>query len=48
MPIRLKKAHENLDTTVLNLLGIAAKATDAQILAALFALYSEMQTQPQL
>jgi hypothetical protein len=48
MPIKLKKAHETLDATVLSLLGINTKASNSQILASLFVLYSELQARPLL
>ena len=45
MPKDLSKAHENLDKLVLQILGIDTHATESQILASLFALYSDLQAQ---
>jgi hypothetical protein len=45
MPKNLRKVHENLDTMVLQFMGIDSKAGEAQILSSLFSLYTEMQTQ---
>jgi len=45
MPKDLSKAHENLDKLVLQILGIDTHATESQILASLFALYNDWQTQ---
>ena len=45
MPKDLSKAHENLDKLVLQILGIDTHATESQILASLFALYCDLQTQ---
>jgi hypothetical protein len=44
MPVNLMKAHENLDSTVLKFLGIDTKASDAQILAALFDAYNDLSS----
>jgi hypothetical protein len=48
MPKDLRKAHEYLDAMVLQFMGIDSHAGEAQILASLFALYTEMQSQPLL
>ena len=45
MPNDLRKAHEYLDAKVLQFMGIDSHAGEAQILASLFALYTEMQSQ---
>jgi hypothetical protein len=45
MPMNLKKAHENLDLLVLELLGIDPSASESQILGSLFTLYVETQAQ---
>jgi hypothetical protein len=45
MPQELRKAHEYLDAIVLKFMGIDSHAGEAQILASLFALYSDLQTQ---
>jgi hypothetical protein len=44
MPVKLMKAHENLDSTVLKFLGIDKKASDAQILAALLDAYNDLSS----
>ena len=44
MPVKLMKAHENLDSTVLKFLGIDTKSSDAQILAALFDAYNDLSS----
>jgi hypothetical protein len=41
MPPNLRKAHDNLDATVLRTFGLAAISTDDEILAALFQRYEE-------
>jgi hypothetical protein len=45
MPKDLRKAHENLDELVLQIMGIDLHAADSEILASLFTLYSDMQAQ---
>lgn len=46
MPKELKKAHETLDSLVLEFLGINTNASEIQILASLFSQYLEMHDEP--
>jgi type I restriction-modification system DNA methylase subunit len=48
MPKDLKVAHQNLDSLVLEFLGIDSASADTQILSSLFALYVSLQAQPLL
>jgi hypothetical protein len=48
MPKELKKAHDSLDSLVLEFLGISTSASEIQILASLFSLYLGLQDEPLL